>query len=214
VTTVFAVGRLVVPRDGAPAPAGVIGFVVLLGLCVAVVVLLHRPSVAEYLRRPQTRLFVGRGGITRRTVPPRPPVSSWLLTARVAALAYGPLMLVPALVAIGTVFDGRIDAIPVVFGWLVAGVATTYTVLFLTFFLLRGAGWARAAVAVVTVLVLLVSLPLSWWLLGVDGLVRDGGPLVVAALLALYALRRAARASAGPGTGTPTPAARRTLARS
>ena len=60
----------------------------------------------------------------------------------------------------------------------------------------------------------IVSLPLSWWLLGVDGLVRDGGPLVVAALLALYALRRAARASAGPGTGTPTPAARRTLARS
>jgi len=193
VTTVFAVGRLVVPRSGPPALPGVVGFAVLLALCVAVVVVLHRPAVAEYLRRPRTRLVVGRGGVARRPVPPRPPVSSWLLTARVAAFAYGPLMLVSALVAVGAVVDGRVEAIPAVLLWIVAGIGTTYAVLLLTFFLLRGARWARVGLVVVTALVLLVDLPLSWWLLGLDGLVRDGGPLVVAAGLALYALSRAAR---------------------
>jgi hypothetical protein len=44
------------------------------------------------------------------------------------------------------------------------------------------------------VLVLLVDLPLCGLLLGLDGLVRDGTPLVVSAGLALYALRRASRA--------------------
>jgi hypothetical protein len=202
VTTVFAVGRLVVPRSGAPALPGVVGFAVLALLCVAVVVLLHRPAVAEYLRRPRTRLVVGRGGFSRQPVRARPPVSSWLLTARVSAFAYGPLMLVSALVAIGAVFDGRVEAIPAVLVWIVAGIVTTYAVLLTTIFLLRGVGWARTALAVLTVLVLLVDLPLAWWLLGLDGLIRDGGPLVVAAGLALYALRRARRrapAVAQPG---------------
>jgi hypothetical protein len=188
VTTVFAVGRLVVPRGGAPAVPGVIGFAVLVALCVAVVVLLYRPAVEEHLSRPRTKLVVGRGGITRRPVRPRGAVSGWLLTARVSAFAYGPLMIVPSLVAVGTVFDGRIEAVPAVVLWLAAGFVTTYAVLFTTFFLLRGAGWARVSLVVITVVVLAVQLPLAWWLLGVDGLVRDGGPLVVAAALALYAL--------------------------
>ncbi|HWG99176.1 MAG TPA: hypothetical protein VNV66_07590, partial [Pilimelia sp.] len=56
VTTVFALGRLVVPRSGEPALPGVVGFVVVFALCAAVVVLLYRSSaVAQFLRRPQRR---------------------------------------------------------------------------------------------------------------------------------------------------------------
>ena len=65
--------------------------------------------------------------------------------------------------------------------------------LFCTAFLMRGKDWARGLLVVVTVAVLAVDLPLCWWLLGVDGLVRDGGPLVAAAALTLYGLRRRAR---------------------
>jgi hypothetical protein len=191
VTTVFAVGRLVVPRSGAPAPAGVIGFAALVVLCAAVVGLLYRSAeVSAYLSRPQTRLMVGRNGITRQPVRPRPAVSGWLLTARVSAFTYSPLMLVPAFVAIGTIFDGRLAAVPAVVVWLAAGIAVSYAVLFASFFLLRGRRWARGMLIVVTVLVLLVDLPLCLWLLGLDGLIRDGGPLVVAAGLAMYGLWR------------------------
>src|SRR3954469_25736868 len=50
VTTIFAVGRLVVPESGAPAAPGLIGFLVLTGLCLTVVGLLYRhPSVAGHL---------------------------------------------------------------------------------------------------------------------------------------------------------------------
>jgi hypothetical protein len=197
VTTVFAVGRLIVPRSGPPAPAGVAGFALLVALCVAVVVLLYRSEqVADYLSRPQNRLIVGRGGVTRRPVPARPAVSGWLLTARVAAFAYSPLMIVPALVAIGTIFDGRLSAVPAVVVWLVAGFATSYAVLFASFFLVRGRRWARSLLVVVTVVVLAVDLPLCWWLLGIDGFVRDGGPIVVAAGLAMYGLWRG-RSAAG-----------------
>jgi len=99
--------------------------------------------------------------------------------------------------------------VPAVVLWLAFGFVTTYAVLFTTIFLLRGAGWARGALRVITVLVLLVDLPLCWWLLGLDGLIRDGGPLFVAAALALYALRRARRAGRAPtaaATGRPAPA--------
>ena len=48
----------------------------------------------------------------------------------------------------------------------------------------------------VTLAVLAIQLPLSWWLLGLDGLIRDGAPLLAAAGIALYALR--------PGPGEPT----------
>ena len=74
------------------------------------------------------------------------------------------------------------------------GIAASYAVLFCTAFLMRGKDWARGLLVVVTVAVLAVDLPLCWWLLGVDGLIRDGGPLLAAAGLALYGLRRAARA--------------------
>ncbi len=193
VTTVLAVGRLIVPRQGVPPLPGLIGFALLTALCTAVVWLLYRsPALAGHLVRHRPRLVIDRSGISWREVAPRrPETSAWLLTARVAAFTYSPLMLVPALVAGGAVLDGRLAAIPAVLLWVGAGIVASYAVLFCTAFLLRGKQWARTGLVVVTFGVLAVDLPLCWWLLGVDGLVRDGGPLVAAALLALYSLRRA-----------------------
>ncbi|MGW0431661.1 hypothetical protein ACWDV4_03785 [Micromonospora sp. NPDC003197] len=194
VTTVFAVGRLVVPRTGAPPLPGVLGFAALTVLCAAVVWLLYRsPSVREFMVRHPGRLVIDRQGISWREVPPRrPPIAGWLLTVRAAVFTYSPLMLVPCLVAVGEVFAGRILAVPVVVFWLAASFGASYVVLFGTFFLLRGRRWAAGLLVVVTLVVLLVDLPLCWFLLGVDGLVRDGAPLVVAAGIALYGIWRAA----------------------
>jgi hypothetical protein len=201
VTTVFAVGRLLVPRSGTPPVLGVIGFVALVVLCAVVVGMLYRSDqVADYLSRPQTRLMLGRGGISRQRLRPRPHVSGWVLTARVSAFTYSPLMLVSALVAIGTIFDGRLVAVPAVLLWIVAALVISFVVAFASIFLVRGKRWARGLLVAATAVVLLVDLPLCWWLLGVDGLIRDGGPLVIAAALAMYGLWRAGRAAppAGP----------------
>ncbi|MET7833573.1 hypothetical protein ABZS44_12160 [Micromonospora sediminicola] len=192
VTTIFAVGRLIVPREGVPALPGLLGFAALTALCVAVVVLLYRSdAVRAHLVRHRKGLVVEGGTISwREVVPKRPQANGWLLTARVAAFTYSPLMLVPALVATGSVLDGRIAAVPALFLWFGAGIAVSYAVLFCTAFLLRGRGWARRALVVVTLGVLALDLPLCWWLLGVDGLIRDGAPLLTAAALTLYSLHR------------------------
>ncbi|MDG4779196.1 hypothetical protein O7614_06000 [Micromonospora sp. WMMD961] len=196
VTTIFAVGRLIVPRQGVPPLPGLLGFAVLTALCAAVVWLLYRSSaLAGHLVRHRPRLVIDRDGISWRETPPRrPQANAWLLTSRVAAFTYSPLMLVPALVAGGSILDGRLSAVPAVLFWFGAGIAASYAVLFCTAFLMRGKDWARGLLVAVTVVVLAVDLPLCWWLLGVDGLVRDGGPLLAAAALALYGLRRASRA--------------------
>ncbi|MEU8217557.1 hypothetical protein AB0C47_17505 [Micromonospora taraxaci] len=196
VTTIFAVGRLIVPRQGVPPLPGLLGFGVLTALCAAVVWLLYRSSaLAGHLVRHRPRLVIDRAGISWREAPPRrPQANAWLLTSRVAAFTYSPLMLVPALVAGGSILDGRLSAVPAVLFWFGAGIAASYAVLFCTAFLMRGKDWARGLLVAVTVAVLAVDLPLCWWLLGVDGLVRDGGPLVAAAALAFYGLRRATRA--------------------
>ncbi|WP_089156613.1 hypothetical protein [Micromonospora sp. NBS 11-29] len=193
VTTVFAVGRLVVPRQGVPALPGLLGFAALTALCVAVVVLLYRSdAVRAHLVRHRKGLVVEGGTISWREVTPkRPQANGWLLTARVAAFTYSPLMLVPALVATGSVLDGRIAAVPALFVWFGAGIAVSYAVLFCTAFVLRGRAWARRALVVVTLGTLALDLPLCWWLLGTDGLIRDGAPLLTAAALTLYSLHRA-----------------------
>ncbi|MFV2101685.1 hypothetical protein [Micromonospora sp. LOL_024] len=195
VTTVFAVGQLIVPRQGVPPLPGVLGFALLTALCIAVVWLLYRsPALADHLVRHRPRLVIDRSGISWRGTPPsRPEASAWLLTSRVAAFTYGPLMLVPALVASAATLDGRLLAVPAALFWLGAGIAATYLVLFCTAFLMRGRRWAGTLLIVVTAAVLAVDLPLCWWLLGVDGLVRDGAPLVAAAVLVVYGIRRAAR---------------------
>ncbi|RLP87324.1 hypothetical protein EAD89_19505 [Micromonospora sp. BL4] len=202
VTTIFAVGRLIVPRHGVPPLPGLLGFAALTALCAAVVWLLYRsPALAGHLVRHRPRLVIDRGGISWREMPPRrPEASGWLLTSRVAAFTYSPLMLVPALVAGGSILDGRLTAVPAVLLWIGAGITASYAVLFCTAFLMRGKHWARGLLVVVTVAVLAVDLPLCWWLLGVDGLVRDGGPLLAAAALTMYGLQRAARAE---GAATP-----------
>ncbi|MGW0216248.1 hypothetical protein ACWDXH_17845 [Micromonospora chokoriensis] len=196
VTTIFAVGRLIVPRQGVPPLPGLLGFAVLTALCAAVVWMLYRSSaLAGHLVRHRPRLVIDRAGISWRETPPRrPQANAWLLTSRVAAFTYSPLMLVPALVAGGSILDGRLSAVPAVLFWFGAGIAASYAVLFCTAFLMRGKDWARGLLVGVTLAVLVVDLPLCWWLLGVDGLVRDGGPLVAAAALAFYGLRRAGRA--------------------
>ncbi|AEB42912.1 hypothetical protein [Micromonospora maris] len=197
VTTVIAVGRLIVPRHGVPPLPGLLGFALLTALCVAVVWLLYRsPAIAGHLVRHRPRLVIERSGIFWRETPPRrPEANAWLLTSRVAAFTYSPLMLVPALVAVAEILDGRPFALPAVLFWLAAGIATSYLVLFCTAFLMRGKRWAGILLVVITVIVLAVDLPLCWWLLGVDGLIRDGTPLVAAAILALYGVRRASTAA-------------------
>ena len=203
VTTIFAVGRLIVPQAGSPPAAGLIGFAVLTTLCVTVVVLLYRhPTVQEHLVRHPNRLVFTREGVEwREAAPRRPPVAAWVLTTRVAAFTYSPLMLVPALIAIGELRAKPEYILAVVF-WIAAGIAASYAVLLTTFFLQRSKPWARALMLWVTAGVLIIDLPLCYLLLGTDGLIRDGAPLVAASLLTTYALWRVARTSAVPATPT------------
>ena len=195
VTTVFAVGRLVVPRSGLPPLPGVLGFAVLVVLCVTVVVLLYRhPAVRDLLVRHPQRLVLTRGGITmREAAPRRAPVTGWLLTARIAAFTYSPLMLVPCLIAFGELRRRPEWTLAVLF-WLFAGIAVSYAVLLCTIFLVRGRATARRALGWVTAGVLAWDLPLCYLLLGTDGLIRDGAPLLAAALLTWYALIKAGAA--------------------
>jgi hypothetical protein len=194
VTTVFAVGRLIVPRSGLPPLPGVAGFVVLLILCAAVVALLYRhPVVRAHLVRHPNRLVFTRDGLRmQEAIPRRAPVTGWLLTARIAAFTYSPLMLVPCLISFGQLRDRPEWSLAVLF-WLFTGIGVSYAVLLGTFFLLRGKAGARRYLAWLTVFVLAWDLPLCYFLLGTDGLIRDGAPLVAAAGLTLYALHRAAR---------------------
>lgn len=192
VTTLFAVARLVLPKEGLPATPGVLGFSALFVLCLADILLLYRSeAVGAYLTRHAKRVVIDRTGISVKASPPkRPPAPAWLLTTRVAALAYAPLMLVPAIVSIGLVFNGQPTAISVVTVWIAAALAIGYFMAITTVFVLRGHRWARIGLVVLTLVALGVDLPLCWLMLDMDGLVRDGGPLVATAGLALYGLWR------------------------
>jgi hypothetical protein len=178
-TTVFAVGRLVVPRSGAllPPPPVLVGFFVLGVLCAAVLWALFRsPTIGEHL--------------TRR--PPRRPVPPWVLTARITGLSLSALLMVPCLVAVGTLIDGprvpRAVAIPVVVGWFAGTLVLGFLAPWITIFVLFGKRLARGLLAVVSLAVLVVGPLLCRWLLGLDGLLRDGVPLALVAGLCLYAL--------------------------
>jgi len=59
-----------------------------------------------------------------------------------------------------------------------------------SFFVLVGHGWARWAIGLVSVVVLLVQPVLCYLLLGVDGLLRDGVPMIITAIVGLIALDR------------------------
>jgi hypothetical protein len=180
VTTVFAVARLVAPRTGGllPRVEVVAGLVVLTVLCSAILLLLYRsPAVAAHLaHRP-----------ARRHVPPS------VLTARVAVLSLAPLVLVPLLVGVGVlVTDHREMArlLPLLGGWGVLFLALTVVVPLSSFFVLMGQAWARWLIGTATVLVLVLQPLLCYAVLGLDGLLRDGVPLIVTGLVALVALHR------------------------
>jgi hypothetical protein len=157
VTTVFALARLVIPRDGRPHIVGIIGFAVVTVLCIAVLLLVWRPGI-----------------ITRQ------------VTVRIAAFSYSPLMLVASLVALGPVFGGRVEALPAVIVWFLAAIAVSYVVLFVAFFHRRARPWAHTALRLITLPVLAIHVPFTWWLLGTDGLLRDAAPLVIAAAVVLW----------------------------
>jgi hypothetical protein len=197
VTTVFAVGRLVVAREGRLVPQWpvVAAFVVLCVLCGAIVWQLYRsPAIAAHLSRR----------------PPRRPISPWILTARVATLSFSALLLIPCLVAIGSLWSAqrRVDlalGVPVVFGWLAFALLLGFVTPFVMIFVILRRRLADAAAAFISVLVLLMQPVLCLWFLGVDGFLRDGVPLVIAALLALYGLWRARREPSSERRGPAVP---------
>jgi hypothetical protein len=204
ITTLFAVGRLIVPSSGRPPLPGLIGFGVLTLLCLTVVALLHRhPAIDAHLTRQPRRPILTRSGLSFREAPPSDP---WVLTARLASFSYSPLMLVPALIAAGTLRH-RVEWTLAVIFWILAGIAVSYVALVSAFYLRRGSRRARTTLVWVTLMILAFDLPLCRILLGLDGLIRDGAPLVVAAALTLYALWRTAHAPArttiSPGSAKP-----------
>ncbi|WP_433085200.1 hypothetical protein ACQP1P_09855 [Dactylosporangium sp. CA-052675] len=181
VTTVFASARLVQPKEGdfLPRLPVVAGLVVVVALCSVVVWQLFRsPGIDDHLTRRKPR----------RVVPP------WVLTARVAALSYSALMFVPCAVALGTLFDTpRLRpeiSVPLVVSWFVLGLVIGLVAGIISFVTLFGHGWARLLLALISAFVLLVQPTLCYLLLGVDGLIRDGTPMVIAALVCLYGLAR------------------------
>jgi hypothetical protein len=194
VTTVFAVGRLVVPREGLPSLPGVLGFAVLTALCLTVVVLLHRhPGVVGHLVRHPRRLVLTRDGVGwTEAAPRRPQATGWLLTARVAAFTYSPLVMVPALVGAGELVDRPEWLLGVIF-WVAAGVGVAFPVAISAAFIARAPRWPRSVLAWTTVAILAIDLPLCRLVLGMDGLIRDGTPLAVAGVVTLWALWRAPR---------------------
>lgn len=203
VTTVFAVARLAEPREGSlvPPSAVILGFGVLAALCAGVVWLLFRSSaVDEHLS----------------TRPVRRHIPAWVLTARVAVLSYGALTLVPFLVAVGTVFGDRRLPLAVMVallgGWLLLLLVLGFVLPFVSFFLVIGKGWARWLVGLLGMVVLVAQPLLCLALLGIDGLLRDGVPLMVTAVLGLYALHRSRGLPTwvrpNPGTPPVAPGAR------
>ena len=150
----------------------------------------------DHLVRHPGRLVIDKRGIGwQEAAPRRPQVAAWLLTTRIAVFTYAPLMLVPAAVAVGEVVGRRVGAgtAPLLVIWFVVAILFSNVVLFATVFLMRGKSWPRPLLVSVTLAVLAVSLPLCWVFLGLDGLIRDGAPLVAAAGIALVGLWRTRR---------------------
>ena len=188
VTTVFASARLAQPRaHGLLPPWPVLAGLATVGVLCGVVLwqLFRSPGIEAHL--------------TRR--PPRRAVAPWVLTARVAALSYSALLFVPCLVALGSLFDRpRLPpetAVPLVISWFVLAFVVGFIAGVISFVTLFGHGWARVLLGMLSVFVLVVQPVLCWLLLGADGLIRDGTPLVLAALLCLYGLARSGERSGG-----------------
>lgn len=183
VTTVFAVARLAQPRTGSlvPQPVVVVGLLVLAGMCTVMVWWLYRaPPVAAHLsQRPP-----------RRQVPP------WALTARLAALTYPALLAVPLFVAVGDFFTDAPTPVPgpvalfVLTWWMGLFLALAAVLPVVSLFVVAGKSWARWLLRLAGWVVAFVGPLFCFVLSGLDGLLRDGIPIVVTAVLGLYALHR------------------------
>jgi hypothetical protein len=178
VTTAFGAGRLApVAGEWRPGQTALVGgFVLVALLCAAVLLLFRTPEVRAHL--------------TRR--PLKWPAPSWVVTARVLAISYTALLLVPCLVASGTLFGDRrvglVYAAPLVVGWLVLVLVVNWVVPLAAFFLRRGHRWARSVVLSASVVVIVVQPVFCLLLLGLDGLIRDALPLVIAVVLVFWGL--------------------------
>src|SRR5690606_10697244 len=88
--------------------------------------------------------------------------------------------------------------------WLVIFLVVSFTAPLASFFLVLGKRWARWLVGGLSVVVLVAQPVLSYALLGLDGLLRDGVPMVLTALIGLYALHRSRGLPTWvrPGSGT------------
>jgi hypothetical protein len=120
----------------------------------------------------------------------------------VAGLSLSALLLVPCLVAIGTLFDEPLlphaVAIPLVVAWLAATLLLGFVAPWIMILVVLGKRWARVVFGLVAFVVLVAGPALCWWLLGVDGLLRDGVPLVIAAVVCLYGLWASRHQPRGP----------------
>jgi hypothetical protein len=178
-TTIFAVFRLAEPKSGdllPPAPV-IGGFVILTVLCTAVVLVLYRSdAVHEHLSARQARRHL----------------DPWALTARVAALAFSALLVVPFLIAISAVVHHRAGVLgpPLLVVWGGLCLLVTVVVPVSSLFVLYARGWARWIIGLLSAFLMVVQPVLCRLVLGVDGLVRDGIPMVVATGVALHALYR------------------------
>jgi hypothetical protein len=178
-TTVFAVFRLAQPKSGRllpPIPV-LIGMVVLTALCAAIVWLLYRSdAVHEHLSARQARRHL----------------DPWALTARVAALAFSALLIVPFLVAISAVYHHRAGVLgpPLLTVWGALCLVVTFVVPLSSLFVLYAKGWARWIIGLLSAFLMVVQPVLCYLVLGIDGLIRDGVPMVVATAVALHALYR------------------------
>jgi hypothetical protein len=75
-------------------------------------------------------------------------------------------------------------------GWSALFVVVSFLLPLGSLFVLMGKGWARWLVGFVSVLVLVFQPLLCYLVLGLDGLLRDGVPLIITAVLALVSLHR------------------------
>lgn len=166
------------------------GFGAVAVLCALVLaVLLGVPAVRAHLR--------STGG---RHLP------AWVAASRPLALALLPCMLVPFLVGvIGVLSAGGgtgpdvplLLAVPALVGWLAVIGVVAQVLAPATAGLARGFRIARWVVVAATLLVLATQPALCLLFGGVDGLVRDGLPVVVVGLLLLHALGGPRRAHFG-----------------
>jgi hypothetical protein len=88
--------------------------------------------------------------------------------------------------------------VPLVVGWLLATLGLGFVGPWIMVFVILGKRWARVVFGLVAVVVLAVGPVLCWLFLSIDGLLRDGVPIVIAAVVTLYGLwasRRQPRSS-------------------